>query len=257
MSLFFLIVIAAIGWLLYTLYLKQLLNQGKAGQFKLFIIVLGLIFLALAVTGRAPALFAFLGAAMTLLMRYAPLVIRFAPFLKRFLGGSGAFSGSTGRAAGAGASTVSTATLTMTLDQASGAISGEVNAGDFAGRQISSLSLAELQALYQYCSDHDAEALRLLQAYITRERSAEWQQATGGGPDDQPGNSAGKASAAMTLAEARQILGLGTEYTRKTVMSAHRSLMGRFHPDKGGNDYLATKINTARDILLDHITHNK
>ncbi len=51
-------------------------------------------------------------------------------------------------------------------------------------------------------------------------------------------------------AEAREILGLQAGYSRQDVINAHRRLIQKLHPDRGGSDYLATKINQARDILL-------
>jgi len=51
-------------------------------------------------------------------------------------------------------------------------------------------------------------------------------------------------------AEALKVLGLQKPYTHDDVIEAHRKLMQKLHPDRGGNDYLAAKINEAKDILL-------
>ena len=243
MTLFFIILLAVIGWLLYTVHLKKMLNQGNAGKIKIVLIALGLIFLALALTGRAHALFAVIGAAMTQIMRIAPLLVRFAPSLTRMLGIGGAASSAYGSS---NDSKVSTATILMTLNHATGNIGGTVLQGQFAQRELNSLSATELKTLYQYCSENDAEALRLLQTYIQRQRASEWAGQPGSGSQ---GGSA-PVSTAMNIEEARQVLGLGADFSRKSVTAAHRSLMGQFHPDKGGSDYLATKINTARETLL-------
>ncbi|MGK0283216.1 MAG: hypothetical protein ACI82O_002758 [Patiriisocius sp.] len=250
MTLFFIIVVAVIGWLLYTLHLKKMLSQGKAGKIKIALIALGLVFLALALTGRAPALFAVLGAAMTQVMRFAPLLIRFAPSLKGIFGTGAAASGAYGSS---NDSKVSTTTILMTLNHATGNINGTVLQGQFAKRELDSLSATELKTLYQYCSENDMEALRLLQTYIQRQRSSEW--------TDQPGHDSQSAShpssTSMNTEEAKQVLGLEGPISRESVTAAHRSLMGQFHPDKGGSDYLATKINTAREILIKELKADK
>jgi hypothetical protein len=61
-----------------------------------------------------------------------------------------------------------------------------------------------------------------------------------------------------TLDEAMEILGLKGdikqgEITAEMVNDAHRHLIQKLHPDRGGNDYLAAKINQARDLLLAEI----
>ena len=55
----------------------------------------------------------------------------------------------------------------------------------------------------------------------------------------------------MTKDEALEILGLGADATRDDIVSAHRKLMSKVHPDKGGSDFLAKTINHARKVLLD------
>jgi DnaJ domain len=54
----------------------------------------------------------------------------------------------------------------------------------------------------------------------------------------------------LPKAEALAILGLKEGATAEDVKQAHKRLMKDFHPDKGGTDYLASKINEAKDVLL-------
>ena len=58
--------------------------------------------------------------------------------------------------------------------------------------------------------------------------------------------------------EAMEVLGLSGnpdsgEITADMIIEAHRKLIQKLHPDRGGNDYLAAKINQARDLLLARI----
>lgn len=55
---------------------------------------------------------------------------------------------------------------------------------------------------------------------------------------------------ALSEAEARAILGVPKGASDETVQSAWRRLMARAHPDQGGTEGLAARVNAARDRLL-------
>ncbi|MBS1212800.1 MAG: molecular chaperone DnaJ [Proteobacteria bacterium] len=71
-----------------------------------------------------------------------------------------------------------------------------------------------------------------------------------GESDEAKGRAGPHASRGMSRDEAYEILGLQPGASRQQVVEAHRRLMQKVHPDRGGSAYLAAKLNQARDLLL-------
>lgn len=166
----------------------------------------------------------------------------FAPALARLFN-----SWRIGRSANAGpgeqGSDVETAWLHMNLDHATGAMDGLVREGAFKGRKLSELDAASLLSLLSECRLADPDASQLLEAYLDRTHP-DWRAASAGASGPAP------ATGPMDRAEAARLLGVPETADAETVKAAHRRLMMKVHPDHGGSDYLAAKINEAKKKLL-------
>ena len=74
---------------------------------------------------------------------------------------------------------------------------------------------------------------------------------TGSSPGSQ-GQSGSKASVIQNMdkAQAADILGVDIDASKDDIIAAHKRLMQKVHPDKGGSDALAIQINEAKKVLL-------
>ena len=202
-------------------------------------VIAALTAIFLVVRGQAPFAFALAIAAMMLWRR-----------MRRIgsLGGmfGGGFASRGGGATPGQSSDVETAYLRMSLDHDSGEMDGVVVQGAFEGRTLSSLDLEELLDLLAECARADEQSARLIEAYLDRSGHEDWRERM----DARHSARGAAGEARMTPDEARDILGVGPEATPEEIKEAHRRLMQKNHPDRGGSTFLATQINLAKDVLL-------
>ena len=192
--------------------------------------------------GLAVLAFLFLLLSERFALLWTPLILTI-PYWRRLRSMFGGFR----NASGAGSSSdVSTPYLRMSLDHETGAMTGTVLAGSFAGMRLEEMGRSDLLALLRECRADDEESARLLEAYLDR-LHPDWRDDFTGG---QSGQASHTSSGDMTIAEAYEILGLAPGADAAQIKAAHHRLMMQLHPDHGGTDYLATKINRARDMLL-------
>lgn len=209
-----------------------------------------LVVLILIVMGRLPiqALLAPFIFILSFMLRNVHLLIRLLPLLRMGHSKWGS-NRNWGRAGSSnpGASGIRTLWLDMSLDHQTGNMDGEILQGAFAGKQLSSLDMAQLLTLATACQQ-DADSLQLLEAYLDR-MHPDWREdpAAAGAANAQP---ASGGESAMNEALALEILGLQSGASAEEITLAHRRLMQKLHPDRGGSDYLAQRINAARDFLL-------
>ncbi len=138
-------------------------------------------------------------------------------------------------------SSVRTSVLDMWLNHDDGSMDGNVLAGQYTGRQLSELGLAELLQLLAECVSAGDQSEALLMAYLDRVHP-QWR--------GQAGSAGGNpAAGSMSREDALDVLGLREGATENDIRTAYRRMMKKHHPDNGGSAYLAARINEANDVL--------
>lgn len=183
------------------------------------------------------------------------------PFLKRLLPGlvlgrvlRGGIPGRRTKPQPGNQSRVTSDILDMTLDHDSGDMTGRVLKGPFAQKSLADLGEVEFIELLRYCRSEDDDSARLLESYLDRRFGDSWREddPDQAAAEEAPGQgTAPDRSRPLTELEALEILGLEPGATRDEIIQAHRQLMQKMHPDRGGSTYLASLINEAKAALID------
>ena len=233
-----LLLIALVAVLILFSWYKRV-PKAKQRRFRNRALLIGggiILFLAL-ITGKLHPLFAALAALVPIAYRAVGLYQTFSTirsFTSRMKAGAspGPTPGQT--------SEVETEFLRMRLDHDTGEMDGTVLQGRYEGRALRGLGLPELLELLDECRA-DRQSMAVLEAYLDRVHE-DWRGHRRPPP--------GRSPDGMNEDEARAVLGVGPDATREEIVQAHRRLMQRLHPDRGGSDYLAAKLNAAKDLLL-------
>ncbi|NIR30983.1 MAG: molecular chaperone DnaJ [Gammaproteobacteria bacterium] len=229
-----------IGALILISWMKRARPEVRERALKRLLLGGGLALLVLlAVTGRLHWIFAAVGAAVPMVLRLFQ-VLQTAQLFKNL---KSAHKAAEGPSAGQ-TSEVETRFLRMRLHHDTGAMSGEVREGRFQGRALDALGLEQLLEVLAECRLEDQQSAAILETYLDRTFGDEWRERAEKAEREAP------AQGPMTRAEAFEILGLTPDAGPEDVLKAHRTLMQKLHPDRGGSNYLAAKINQAKDLLL-------
>lgn len=149
------------------------------------------------------------------------------------------------KSSGGNVSKVRSRFLAMELDHDTGALGGRVLDGAFAGWDLMDLGPDETRRLLDEVAA-DADSVNLLENWLDANRAGWREYFAEGGAEAGQGPGPGRDP----IAEAYAVLGLRPGASDEDIRAAHRELMKGVHPDRGGSEYLAARINEARDLLL-------
>ena len=183
-------------------------------------------------TGRMHWIGAIVAGGLALLKFGFATFIRMLPFL-RFMKSSGSFANPQFK----------TEHIVVHINFNNNQMSGKILTGKYAGISLNELNaeqFTELEAIYK------AENIRSYYILLAFKKTTE-HFSKQHSSDDRPINTD------MSVEDAQQILGIDDELSIDNVKKAHRQLMQKLHPDHGGNVFLASQVNNAKDVLMKHL----
>jgi hypothetical protein len=138
---------------------------------------------------------------------------------------------------------MTTTFLRIVVDADTGDWTGTIINGPHKGEALSALDPSQLSNLLNIYRRDDPKSAELLENYLAHHHrdGHAWSNPESSRPATVP---------TMSASEARRVLGVSESATDDEIVATHRRLMQRMHPDRGGSDYLASKINQEKDRLL-------
>jgi len=235
--------------LLFSLIRYGLNCNAKQRRQLAYIIAMGLagtVLLLMLLTGRIHYLAA-VAAAILPFIRKLPGLLRYIPLFKYLK----QQSHSSPSSSSGNQSSVETSLLKMTLDHDTGEMDGEILEGNFKGERLKTLSQQQLFLLYQLALEQYKDSIAVFDAFLDRHIGKNWRELAEQYSHRFDDENSQEVSSEMSVSQALQILDLEEGATKEEIQEAHRRLMQKLHPDRGGSNFLAVQVNLAKDILLE------
>ncbi len=223
-KLILLFVVLYLAWRAIYRFRRLPATQRRGALVKLLMLGLFATVLLGVITGRMHWLGAVLAGLLPLLRFGSTTLLRLIPFWLHRTGGIASFK---------------TDHLDVKVHIQQAQFTGHVIKGDFEGRAVEELTDDELKILEDAYKDTDLKSHYIIGIIRRRGQRSRGEQAAPPPSFSRPERE-----------EALLILGLQGKPDRDTIIAAHRRLIQKLHPDRGGSDFLAARVNQAKDILL-------
>lgn len=156
------------------------------------------------------------------------------------------------RKGAAGVSEITTDTLVMRLDNATGELSGKVRRGRFARRDLASLGLGELIELLAECQRDDPRSVPLMETYLDRTHPGWHEHMAGGERQQERQEQDHGADGSGSYAQACKLFELPEDCDQAIFKQRYRQMQAKNHPDQGGSTVIAQMLNAAADTIRKH-----